>query len=152
MDVNGDSHRGSSRTYPARPLVGVGAAVYRGDRVLLIRRGKPPLAGAWSLPGGLADPGETLIQAAVREAAEECGIAIQVVDLITLFEYIEKDRSGRARYHYLVFDFAARYLEGALEHASDAMDARWVRVSELDRVEISGEVRDAVLRGLRVLG
>jgi len=125
--------------------------VYRGDRVLLIRRGKPPLAGTWSLPGGLADPGESLPGAAAREVAEECGIRIQVVDLITLFEYIERDRWGRARYHYLVFDFAARYRGGALEHASDAADARWVRVPEMYRLEVSEEVRHVVRQGLGIL-
>lgn len=125
--------------------------MYRGDRVLLIRRGTPPLAGAWSLPGGLADPGESLAGAAAREVAEECGIRIRVVDLITLFEYIEKDRRGRARYHYLVFDFAARYLEGTLGHASDAADARWVRSPEMDRLQVSEEVRRVVRQGLRLL-
>jgi ADP-ribose pyrophosphatase len=129
----------------------VGAAVYRGDRVLLIRRGKPPLAGAWSLPGGLADTGESLAMAAAREVAEECGIRIQVVDLITLFEYIERDPSGRARYHYLVFDFAARYRGGALGHASDAADARWVGIPDMDRLEMSKEVRRVVRQGLGIL-
>jgi ADP-ribose pyrophosphatase YjhB (NUDIX family) len=142
----------SERTYPEHPLTGVGAVVFRGDAVLLIRRGNPPLAGEWSLPGGLADPGETLTQAVEREVAEECGIRIEVIDLVTQFEYIQRDESGRARYHYLVFDFAAEYRGGDLLHSSDASDARWFTPAEFGTAQVTGDVRRVVKEARELRG
>jgi ADP-ribose pyrophosphatase YjhB (NUDIX family) len=81
----------SRRVYPKKPLVGVGATVFRNDQVLLIRRGNPPLYGDWSLPGGRVKKGEDLKKALRREIREECSIDIEVGDLITEFEYIERD-------------------------------------------------------------
>ncbi len=137
------------RTYPERPIPGVGAVVFRDDRVLLIKRGTPPMQNTWSLPGGAVHPGEDLKHAVKREIREECGIEIEVFDLITLFEYIERDEAGSAVYHYVVFDFAAEYRGGFLRHSADAHDARWVPVDRLEEYTLTDAVRKAIAGGLR---
>jgi 8-oxo-dGTP diphosphatase len=135
------------RRYPSNPLVGAGAAVYRGDQVLLIRRGNPPLYGSWSFPGGRVRAHETLPHALRREVREECSVDIEVQDLITEFEYIERDQGGGVKYHYIVFDFRARYLRGELERASDALEARWVHLERLHEYELSDKVREIIEAG-----
>jgi len=128
------------RRFPQQPVLGVGAVVFRGDCVLLVKRGNPPLAGTWSLPGGAVHSSETLVDAVVREVKEECGIDIDVVDLIREFEYIEPMKNGKVEYHYLVFDFEAVYRSGELHPASDALDARWIRTGELHRYDLTDTV------------
>ncbi len=136
-----------SRVYPGKPLIGVGAAVFRDDSALLIKRGNSPLYGTWSLPGGRVKPFESLKDAAVREVKEECGIDIDVLDLIKLFEYIERGPDGRVKYHYIVFDFNAVYAEGMLKQSSDALEARWVHIDELCRYGLTDAVVDVIKKG-----
>ena len=125
----------------------MGAAVFRGGAVLLIKRGNPPLYGSWSLPGGRAKPDENLEQAVKREVEEECGIKIDVVDLVKLFEYIEKGNNGKVKFHYIVFDFNAIYRSGTLTHSSDALDSQWVDLDELNRYELTDAVIDVIKKG-----
>ncbi len=136
------------RTYPERPIPGVGAVVFRDNEVLLIRRGNPPLQDTWSLPGGAVHPGEDLEHAVKREIREECGIEIEVLDLITMFEYIERDKKGRILFHYIVFDFATEYASGRLGHFSDAHDAQWVEVDRLGEYTLTDAVRTVIAGGL----
>jgi 8-oxo-dGTP diphosphatase len=135
------------RDYPSNPLVGVGAAVFHGGRVLLIRRGNPPLYGSWSFPGGRVREHETLPDALRREVREECSVDIKVGDLITEFEYIERDCKGKVKYHYIVFDFKARYAGGELARASDALEARWVHLDRLHEYELTDKVREIIGAG-----
>jgi ADP-ribose pyrophosphatase YjhB (NUDIX family) len=137
----------STRVYPAKPLVGVGATVFRNDQVLLIRRGNPPLYGDWSLPGGRVKEGEDLKKALRREVREECSIDIKVGDLITEFEYIERDEEERVKYHYVVFDFKARYVSGKLVRASDALEVRWVPLEQLKEFDLTDKVREVIEKG-----
>jgi ADP-ribose pyrophosphatase YjhB (NUDIX family) len=136
-----------SRTYPKQPLVGVGAAVYKDTDVLLIRRGKPPLYGAWSLPGGRVKEDEDLKQALRREVREECSIEIEVGDLVIELSYIERDEQDRVKYHYVVFDFAAQYLSGTLARASDALQARWIPIEKLPSYDLTDKVREVIRDG-----
>ena len=136
--------------YPKKPLVGVGATVFRNDQVLLIRRGNPPLYGDWSLPGGRVKEGEDLKKALRREIREECSIDIEVGDLITEFEYIERDRRDRVKYHYVVFDFKAQYVRGKLVRASDALEVRWVPLEQLKEFDLSEEVREVIQEGAKM--
>ncbi len=140
-----------NRKYPGRPIPGVGSTVFRNNKVLLIKRGNPPLKDTWSLPGGAVHPGEDLMHAVKREIREECGIEIDVLDLITLFEYIEMEDTGAICYHYIVFDFASEYLSGRLRHASDAHDARWVPLDRLNQYKLTDEVRKAINEGLKLI-
>lgn len=122
------------RQYPARPILGVGAVVVNGREVLVVQRGAEPGYGQWSIPGGAVELGETVREAAAREVAEECSIAIDVVDVIEVIERVMLDKDGRVEYHYVLLDFAARYKSGELRAGSDVLAARWVPVSALEGV------------------
>lgn len=127
-----------SREYPDQPRVGVGAVVLDGDRVLLVKRGRAPGAGKWSLPGGLVHLGETTREAVVREVAEECGLAISVKDVAGVVDRVVRDDAGRIRYHYVLVDYLAFPDSTRVVPGSDAADAQWIeidRVVELDTTE-----------------
>jgi len=117
------------REYPSAPLIGVGAVIFDEGRVLLIRRAFAPLKGHWSLPGGLVELGETLLDAVVREVAEETGLRVEALQLIELLDRIYYEDS-QVRYHYVVADYLCRVVGGALAASSDAAEARWVDRSE----------------------
>lgn len=138
------------REYPALPLIGVGAVVFRGEEVLLVRRGNPPLPGTWSLPGGALDVNEDMKSAVKREVREECGIEVKVCNLLDIFEYIERDKDGRVKYHYIVFDFRAEYRSGTLTHASDALEARWVPLPALGDYRLTEAVLSVIQKGLKI--
>ena len=93
------------RSYPDRPWLGVGGIVFQGDRVLLVKRGKEPGRGKWSIPGGAVDIGETVERAVKREIEEETGLQVEVLDLVAVFERILPDPQGKILYHYVVLDY-----------------------------------------------
>ena len=128
-----------SRLYPSQPVVGVGVVVWRDDRVLLIKRGKPPRTGQWSLPGGAQKLGETLAQAAAREVGEETGIEIELGEIIATLDLIDRDDDGRVRHHYTLVDFVAEGLQADLRAGDDAMDARWFGRGEIDQLDLWSE-------------
>ena len=116
----------SSRAYPDRPFVGVGAVIVdEGARVLLVQRRFEPLAGQWSLPGGAVDVGETLAECVAREMREETGLEVQVGPVIEVFDRIMHDAEGRVQYHYVLVDYVCRPAGGTLCAASDVADAVW---------------------------
>ena len=120
------------REYPEAPIVGVGAVVIDGTKVLLVRRGQEPLKGEWSLPGGALELGETLQQGVVREVLEETGLIVAPGGIIEILDRIVPDQaSGRVRYHYVLIDFVCRVTGGALCCASDAEEVRWVEPDQL---------------------
>jgi len=114
-----------------RPVVGVGAIVLDGHSVLLVKRAHEPLKGQWSLPGGKVELGETLEAAAAREVREETGLEIEVGPIVQVLDRIDRDPAGAVLHHFVLVDFAGRPLGGTLCCASDAAEARWVRVGEL---------------------
>lgn len=118
------------RTYPQRPWVGVGVIVWRGDRILLIRRGRAPRLGQWSLPGGAQDIGETVFQTAAREVREETGLTVRPTAVVTVVDAITRDGEGRVEYHYTLIEVAAEWEEGEAVCADDALEARWATVDE----------------------
>ena len=128
-----------SRTYPERPIVGVGVVVWHEDRVLLIKRGKPPRVGQWSLPGGAQRLGETLAETARREVREETGIEIELGDIVATLDSIDRDDAGRVRHHYTLVDFVAEGLQTTLRAGDDAADARWFERAAIDDLGLWSE-------------
>ncbi len=139
------------RLYPARPIVGVGAVVFRGGDVLLVSRAKPPVSDRWSIPGGAQEVGETVREAAHREVREETGVEIRIVGLIDVVDGISRDADGRARYHYTLIDFAAEWLSGEVRAGSDAGAARWVRREELAGLPLWDETRRIIDRAAEMV-
>lgn len=120
----------SSHEYPGRPRIAVGGVVIRGERVLLVRRGKQPSEGEWAIPGGSVELGETLQEAVAREILEETGISIRVGEPVHVFDDVRRDEAGRVRFHYVILDFEGEFLSGEVKAADDAWDARWVSQDE----------------------
>ncbi len=137
-----------SREYPNFPLVGVGAVITQDNQVILVRRGKEPSKGDWSIPGGLVNVGETLRDAAIREAFEETGLEVEPTDLVELVERIFRDDSGRVQYHYVLADFLCRVRKGNLLAGSDALDAKWFRPDELPDLNLAEITLRVILKGL----
>lgn len=140
------------REYPEAPVVGVGAVVIDGARVLLVRRGHEPLKGQWSLPGGALEVGETLHQGVVREVLEETGLQVVPVVIVEVLDRITADEgSGRIRYHYVLIDFVCRVAGGALCCASDADEARWVAQSDLPLYSLQPVTLRVIEKGISLL-
>jgi mutator protein MutT len=125
------------RTYPERPIVGVGAIVLDGDRVLLVKRAHEPLKGEWSVPGGAVEVGETLEDAVRREVREETGLDIEVGPIVDVLDRIQHDPQGRVRFHYVLVDFVCTPLGGTLQCGSDAEEATWATRVELVRYRVA---------------
>ncbi len=117
------------REFPEAPLVGVGAVIVHEGRVLLVRRGREPLKGHWSLPGGMVEVGESLLAGVIREVREETGLLVEPVELIELLDRIHRE-GERVRYHYVIADYLCRVTGGDLKAASDADAVRWVERAE----------------------
>ena len=136
------------REYPAAPLVGVGAVVVDGGRVLLVQRGRPPGHGRWSLPGGLVYVGERLEAAVRREVAEECGLAVDVHELVGVVDRIVRDVDGRVQYHYVLLDYLATPTAGSARAGSDAQAVRWCEPDALAGLDVTDGVESMVRRAL----
>jgi ADP-ribose pyrophosphatase YjhB (NUDIX family) len=117
------------REFPEVPLLGVGGVIVHEGRVLLVQRGREPLKGQWSLPGGLLEVGESLESGVIREVEEETGLRVQPVQLIELLDRIHRE-GDRVRYHYVIADYLCRVTGGDLRAASDAAAVRWVERAE----------------------
>ncbi|HTH52471.1 MAG TPA: NUDIX hydrolase [Edaphobacter sp.] len=147
----------SGREYPRAPIVGVAAVVVRGDEILLIRRGREPLLGAWSLPGGALELGETTAEGVVREIFEETGVRARAVEIVVTLDRIVRDSDGRVRYHYVLVEWLCR-VEG--EEAcspvcgDDAMEARWVSREQIFSADydLGTATLDVIERALRLAG
>lgn len=135
-----------SREYPERPLCGVGVVVWRGAQVLLVRRGRPPRQGRWSLPGGLQELGETVFQAAVREVREETNLTVEPTEVIAVVDLIQPDGDGRVRYHYTLVDVTAEWRAGEPVAGDDAAHAEWFTLDTIP----ADELWDETVRILRL--
>jgi 8-oxo-dGTP diphosphatase len=143
----------AARRYPVRPVVGVGAVVLTADgRVVLVRRGQPPLAGEWSLPGGMLEVGESLPDGVVREVREETGLDVDVGPFIDVFEHIAVDREARVEYHYVLLDYLCRARRGEARAASDVTDLAMAAPDDLERYALAAKARAVIARALSLAG
>jgi len=131
---------------PPPPIPAVGVVCIRGQDVLLIRRGKPPRAGEWSLPGGRIEPGERAVDAAVRELREETGVEAELLGLIDVVDGIFPE----AGMHYVLIDYAARWLSGEPVAGDDAAEARFVPLGEVDALIDWSETRRIIREALEL--
>lgn len=140
------------REYPARPLVGIGIAVLRPDAVLLVRRGRPPSLGAWTLPGGAQELGETAEAAARRELREETGLEVGELRLVAHVDSIHRDADHRVRFHYTILDFTAAWTGDEVSAGSDVTAARWVGFDRFEEYDLWSEARRVIEQARALLG
>ena len=137
------------REYPAVPVIAVGAIIRHQDRLVLIRRDKEPAKGAWTFPGGAVELGESLEDAVRREVLEETGLQVELGEVAMVIDRVDRDEAGVVRYHYIIVDYYARPVGGALHPGGDVSDARWVGLADLDGLEMTekaGELARELLR------
>jgi 8-oxo-dGTP diphosphatase len=141
----------SDREYPARPIVGIGIVVIKGNAVLLVRRGKPPNIGAWTLPGGAQELGETTEDAARRELLEETGIEVGKLHFAATVDNIRHDETGRVHFHYTIIDFAARWVAGEPVADTDVTEAVWAPLDALDDYGLWSEAHRVIAIARRLV-
>ena len=139
------------RAFPLQPVAAVGAVILDRDRVLLVKRAHEPLKGEWSLPGGVVEIGERLEAALAREVAEETGLAIEIGPIVEVLDRIHTAPDGRVAFHYVIVDYVCRP-SGEVEptRGSDAEDARWVNIADLESYDVT-EQAAAVIQKAREL-
>jgi mutator protein MutT len=135
-----------TRSFPERPIVGVGAVILDGGRVLLVRRGHEPLKGEWSLPGGAVELGETLAEALVREVREETGLAIRVGPVVEVLDRVHRGADGRIEYHFVLVDYLCTRIGGLLTPGSDADDACWTPVGDLTAYKLTAPAAEVIAK------
>ena len=138
-------------SYPNRPLIGVGVIVFKrsdeGLRVLLVRRGKAPREGRWSLPGGRQRLGETVREAALREVAEEAGCRVEVTALLDVVDSITRDEDEAIAYHYTLVDFLAAWRDGEARAGGDAAEVAWADPDALEPYDLWSETLRLIALG-----
>lgn len=133
-----------TRQYPDRPIFGVGAIIFEGEKVLLIKRGQPPLEGRWSIPGGAQEAGESVEEALTREIMEETGLEIKIIKFATMVDLIDLDEAGKARHHYTVADYICTVVGGELRAGGDAADVQWVAIKDLGKLDLTPKAKEVI--------
>jgi ADP-ribose pyrophosphatase len=131
------------REYPKHPLVGVGAVIIKEGKMILVKRGAEPGRGQWSIPGGLVELGESVRDAVVREAKEETGldVAIVVDRPLDAFDNVDLDEKGGFHYHFVLLQFLTRPKSGDLKPSSDAADAHWISLEDVEKYDLTKSFR-----------
>lgn len=132
------------RKYPSAPRVGVGGVVIKEGKILMIKRAFEPGAGKWSIPGGMVELGESLSEACAREVEEETGIEVEVLELINVFDMIDRDDAGKVRYHYVLVDFLVKPVGGEEKMSAEASDMRWVAHRDAKSMDMTRTARRAI--------
>jgi len=135
------------REYPECPLVGVGAIIIAEQRVVLVKRGHPPLQDRWSIPGGVLEIGEMVREAAIREVREETGLIVEPGELLGVYDRVLRSADSRVQYHYVLIDFLCRVAGGELKAGGDAADARWFTREELPELNLAEDTQDVIRKG-----
>ncbi len=141
-----------NREFPELPLVGIGAIIIEGEKVVLVKRAHPPIQGHWSIPGGVLEVGEMVREAAVREAREETGLIVEPGELLGVYDRILRDPERRVQYHYVLIDFLCRAVGGELLAASDAAEVRWFPREELPTLNLAEDTLEVIQKGFKALG
>jgi 8-oxo-dGTP diphosphatase len=130
-----------SKLYPKRPVVGVGAIILNGDKILLEKRKNSPGKGKWSVPGGLVELGERIEQAAIREVKEETGLDVYEPRLVDIVDHISLDESGKVKYHFVIVDYLVTVKGGKPKAASDADALKWVSFNDVEEYDLTESFR-----------
>jgi 8-oxo-dGTP diphosphatase len=136
------------REHPKQPLIGVGALIVGNGRVVLVKRGKAPLLGEWSIPGGMLELGETLRQGAEREALEETGLVVRATELLGVFDRIVPDAEGNIVYHYVLVDLLCKAVSGTLHAGADAADAQWFTPENIAKLPLAEDTAGVIRAAL----
>ena len=132
------------RAYPDRPFLAVSAAIIREGKVLVVRRARPPAKGIYTVPGGVVETGETLVEAVKREVREETGLDIEPVTLAGHREAVMRDKDGRVERHFVVLCFASRWLGGEPALNDELSEAAWLTLQELGGLKTTEGLADIV--------
>jgi ADP-ribose pyrophosphatase YjhB (NUDIX family) len=136
-----------SREFPDRPIVGVGGVVVQDGRALLVKRAREPRKGEWSLPGGIVELGEALVEAARREIKEETGLDVEVGEVIEVFDRVHR-LDGRIQYHFVIVDYLCRPIGGTLQAGDDAEGVAWVTPDEIAAYGVNEFAASVIRKGL----
>jgi ADP-ribose pyrophosphatase YjhB (NUDIX family) len=140
------------RLYPDQPVVGVGAVIIFGGKILLEKRKNEPSKGKWTIPGGLVEVGESLEHAVVREAKEETCLDVENPSLIDVVDNVDWDQKGKVKYHFVIVDYLVSVKSGTVpQAASDAEDLRWVPFDEVEKYDLTQSFRVFFRRNRRKL-
>jgi len=150
-NADGGMETTQGREYPERPIVAVGGVVIHDSRVLLIRRGQPPLEGRWSIPGGILEIGERIAEGIERELREETGVRVRVADLIEIYEKVLRDEENEPRYHFVILDYACEFVEGTARAGGDVTDAAWVSEQQLETLALTTAAKRVIRKAFSVV-
>lgn len=137
------------KIYPVSPVVGVGVIVFKDGLVLLEKRRNEPGRGKWNLPGGTLKLGEKIFGCTEREIMEECGIRIKPIDIVKVYEIIEREEE-KVKFHYVIVDVVSEYVSGEIKAGSDALDLMWVKWNEVGKFSVPERVKEAILKGREI--
>jgi ADP-ribose pyrophosphatase YjhB (NUDIX family) len=130
--------------------VAVGVLLLDGDQLLLVKRGRPPAQGKWTVPGGGVELGETLAEAAARELREETGLSARLGPVVEILERVVHDAAGSVEYHYVILDFLGTDPRGVPAPGSDVSEVRWVKVADLSQYQTTDSLEPVIARALEM--
>ena len=136
------------RAYPDRPFLAVSAVIVRDGKILIVRRARPPAQDRYTLPGGVVEVGETLIEAITREVEEETALSIEPIELADYREVIARDDENRLKRHFVILVFLARWRAGEPAPNDEVAEARWIEPKELEGLRTTDGLAAIVARAL----
>lgn len=139
------------RHYPDHPVVGVGAIILRGEKILLEKRGNEPAKGQWTIPGGVVELGESLVEAVVRETLEETGLNATEPQLVDVVDQVHLDKEGKIAYHYVIIDYLVQVNSTEPAASSDADELRWVPLNEVEAYDLTPSFRRFFIKNITKL-
>jgi 8-oxo-dGTP diphosphatase len=145
------SNASDSRAYPDRPYLAVSAAIIRDGRILIAQRARGPALGIWTLPGGVVEAGETLIEALKREVDEETAIEIEPVGLAGHREVVVRDGGGQVSRHFVILCFASRWIAGEPRLNEELAEARWLRPAEINGLKTTDGLAEIIASAFKCM-